>query len=100
MVAVAVVALAMGGLVLGRRRAAFWAESVNHAKLEQQFRNNMVELERVARAKPEFAEELAKNLDYQHRRVAYHALLKSKYRSAMDRPWEAPAPDPPPPSWP
>jgi hypothetical protein len=97
MIAVGVIAILMGGLVIARRRTAYWVESVNHAKLEEQFRRNIVEVTRVAKARPEFAEALRKDIAYHHRRVAYHAALRVKYERAMRRPWEPVPPDPSPP---
>jgi hypothetical protein len=97
MIGVGVVAIVMGGLVLAQRRIAYWVESVNHAKDEQSFRNNIVEITRVAKAQPQFAEALQKNIEYNQRRVAYHAALKVKYERAMQRPWESVLPDPEPP---
>jgi hypothetical protein len=97
MIGVGVVAILMGGLVIARRRTAYWVESVNHAKLEGQFRHNIVEVTRVAQARPEFAEALQKDLAYHHRRVSYHAALRAKFERAMRRPWESVPPDPPPP---
>jgi hypothetical protein len=97
MIGIAIVALLLGGLAISRRRTAFWVQSVNHAKLEEQFRNNIVEVTRVATARPEFAESLEKDISYHKRRVAYHAALRVKYERAMRRPWELTPPDPPPP---
>jgi hypothetical protein len=100
MIGVGVVAILMGGLVIAWRRTAYWVESVNHAKLEEQFRNNIVEVTRVAKERPEFAEALQKDIAYHHRRVEYHAALRVKYERAMRRPWESVRPDPPSPPLP
>jgi hypothetical protein len=112
LIAVASVALLMGGLRLLWLRSAYRKAAVAHLVLEkvartlQRIVENEGKDEREAqidlgmRVEPESEPVLARRAGDArlHQRTAeYHAALRQKYERAASRPWVPIAPDPPPP---
>jgi hypothetical protein len=115
MVAVAAVAVAIGGEQM-RRRASYLRTASRHAAEEEVLLGEVERFESWARADRRYAAGFARDGDDEraaksagsadlaglyaemHRRMASaHAALKHKYRRAAARPWLPAAPDPPPP---
>jgi hypothetical protein len=112
LIAVASVALLMGGLRLFRLRSVYQKAAVAHLAHENLARTlqsfvenegkNERELEiafgmRVEQESEAVKAKRAADSRLNQRTAEYHAALKHKYERAASRPWVPIAPDPPPP---
>jgi hypothetical protein len=89
MVAVAVLAVAMGGIALRRRSEFYQASARHHSRME---RSSVIAI--VEGSGPASRDELAR---LNRARTAYHADLRQKYERAAGHPWVSMPPDPPEP---
>lgn len=108
MAAVAIIAVLLFGVVLGRRSWDLRSRAEQHAQEEMRAREYATEAEHVKVGayypngahviyeypNPNAAVERSRYLA----EAEYHAQLKRKYRRAMSRPWFAVPPDPPDPA--
>jgi hypothetical protein len=83
LIAVSVIALALGAEQLRRRRSAYLERAKRHATLEAWYHE-------YARLSPDVAKECRET-------AAFYGRLRAKYERAASRPWLALEPDSPPP---
>jgi hypothetical protein len=99
MVAMAIVALLLGGGILGRRSLDYRRLAAFHEQMEQRKERAVRGIEILARAANDPADAAAARRDaaYEAQIGRHHAALKAKYLRAASRPWLPVPPDPPPP---
>ena len=99
LVAVAVVALALGAGMILQRQSILRRTAAYHERMERVQAAKVRGIENLARAAttPELAAETRADAMVEARIGAHHARLKQKYRRMSTRPWLPVAPDPPPP---
>jgi hypothetical protein len=97
MVAVAVAAMLIGGVVLWRKRSLHLERATVEAASEMQSRAliKVYESAITTSAAPSVADGYRHWVEVHREEADYHGMLRSKYERAARHPWLSVAPDPP-----